>query len=238
MKHFFSLALSLLLALVITAQTNSNLTISTTGNSNLRIILAGKRYSLQDRSVTFQSMAPGTYTLTIYQYRSRSNGPGSDYQVVYDKSITLTANRHLEVCVLRFGKVSTDEQNIDRDNWNENYRNPEPDREWRQGYDNNDRYGNGRPVNEADFARIKKAISNEFYDEDKLTMAKVVLKDNWFTAEQIKQLGNLFFYDDNKLAFAKFAYDFCTDRGNYFIVADILFYDANKKELLKYIGSR
>ena len=43
MKHFFSLGLSLLLALVITAQTNSNLTISTTGNSNLRIILAGKR---------------------------------------------------------------------------------------------------------------------------------------------------------------------------------------------------
>ena len=43
---------------------------------------------------------------------------------------------------------------------------------------------------------------------------------------------------NQELAFAKFAYDFCTDRGNYFIVADILFYDANKKELLKYIGSR
>lgn len=238
MKQFLALAFLLFIGLFVTAQNNSNLTISTTGNGNLRIILAGKRYSLQDRSVTFQSLAPGSYTLTIYQWKLRGNGQGSDYSIVYDRSITLSANRHLEVCVLRFGNVATDEQAIDRDNWNENFRNPEPDREWRQGNEGYDRRGYGRPVNETDFARIKKAISGEFYDEDKLTMAKVVLKDNWFTAEQIKQLGNLFFYDDNKLAFAKFAYDYCTDRGNYFLVADILFYESNKKELLKYIGNR
>ncbi|MBL7730825.1 MAG: DUF4476 domain-containing protein [Chitinophagaceae bacterium] len=237
MKHSLSLLAFVFLTISLLAQNNSNLTISTTGTSNLRIKLSGKKYTLQDRNVTFQSLTPGTYTLSIYQLQSRGVGQGSDYMTIYDKTITLVAGRHLEVCVLRFGKVATDERPIEKDDWNENYRNPDPDREWGRGNGNN-RYDNNRPVNETDFARIKSAIAAEYYDDDKLTMAKVVLKENWFTADQIKQLTNVFFYDDKKLAFAKYAYDFCTDKGNYYTVAQALYYDNNKKELLNYIAGR
>lgn len=227
----------LLLAIGIFAQNTSNLTISTTGMSNLKIRFAGKQYSLQDRSITFQSLTPGSYTLSVYLLQPKQFGQGTEYITVFDKSITLTAQKHVEICVLRFGTVAWDEKSIEKDDWNQNYQNPEPDRNWGNGNGNSGHNGNRRVVDDAQFAKVKSAISGEFYDEGKVTMAKVVLKDNWFTAEQLKQLCGLFFYDDKKLVFAKYAYDYCADKGSYFILAQALFYDYNKKELLEYIGN-
>jgi Domain of unknown function (DUF4476) len=223
------------------AQTTSNLTISTTGTSNLKIRFANKKYSLMDRSLTFQSLNPGSYALTIYQLQNKPFGGGTEYVTVFDKTITLTAQKHMEVCVLRFGKVAWDEKQIERDNWNENYQNPEPDRDrdggWRNG---NGGYGNNNrnAVDAANFEKMKDAIVKQVYDDDKLTMAKVVMKNNWYTTAQLKSLTEKFVYDDNKLAFAKYAYDFCIDPGNYYTVADALVYQASKQELLKFIAGK
>lgn len=223
----------LLFTLGLFAQNNSNLTISTTGSSNLKIRLANKKYSLQDRSVTFQGLQPGTYNLSIYQLQKKAFGSGTEYVTVFDKTITLSSQKHMEICVLRFGKVAFDEKSIERDEWNENYNNPEPDNEW--GHNRN---GNWKTMDATEFAKIKSAISGEFSDDDKMTMAKVVLKNNWFTTEQLKKLVELFFYDDKKLEFAKYAYDYCVDKGNYYQVATLLFYETNKKQLLDFIGNR
>lgn len=223
----------------------SNLTISTTGNSNLKIRLAGKKYSLQDRTLTFQGLTPGNYTLTIYQLQNKAFGGGTEYVTVFDRTVTLTSQKHMEVCVMRFGKVAWDERQIERDNWNENYQNPEPDRDrWNNGGGgggNNGGWGNNNyrePVDAAQFARIKDAIKKESFDDNKLTTAKVVMKNNWFTAEQVKSLAALFTFDDNRLLFAKFAYDYCAEPGSYFIVGDTFTFDSNKQELMKFIAGK
>lgn len=222
------------------AQNTSNLTISTTGTSNLKIRFANKKYSLMDRSLTFQSLNPGSYALTIYQLQNKPFGGGTEYVTVFDKTITLTAQKHMEVCVLRFGKVAWDEKQIERDNWNENYQNPEPDRnrdrdrEGGWGYGNNNRVA----VDAANFEKMKDAISKQTFDDDKLTMAKVVMKNNWFTAAQVKTLTEKFMYDDNKLAFAKYAYDFCIEPGNYYTIADAMTYQSTKQDLLKFIAGK
>lgn len=241
MKQLFTSILFLCIGFAVFAQNTSNLTISTTGTSNLKIRLAGKKYSLMDRSLTFQSLNPGSYTLTIYQLQNKSFGPGTEYVTVFDKTITLSAQKHTEVCVLRFGKVAWDEKPIERDNWNENYQNPEPDRDrdggWRNG---NGGYGNNNriAVDATNFEKMKDAIVKQVYDDDKLTMAKVVMKNNWYTAAQLKTLTEKFVYDDNKLTFAKYAYDFCIDPGNYYTVADALVYQSSKQELLQYIAGK
>lgn len=240
MKKLFASLILVFACASLFAQNTSNLTISTTGTSNLKIRLAGKKYSLQDRSLTFQSLSPGNYTLTIFQLQNKSFGPGTEYVTVFDKTITLTAQKHMEVCVLRFGKVAWDEKLIERDNWNENYQNPEPDRDrdggWRNG---NGGYGNNRiAVDAANFEKMKDAITKQAFDDDKLTMAKVVMKNNWYTAAQLKTLTEKFVYDDNKLAFAKYAYDFCVDPGNYYTIADAMVYQSTKQELLQFIASK
>lgn len=222
------------------AQTTSNLTISTTGASNLKIRFANKKYSLMDRSLTFQSLNPGSYALTIYQLQNKPFGGGTEYVTVFDKTITLAAQKHMEVCVLRFGKVAWDEKQIERDNWNESYQNPEPDRnrdrdrEGGWGYGNNNRVA----VDATNFEKMKDAISKQTFDDDKLTMAKVVMKNNWYTAAQVKSITEKFTYDDNKLAFAKYAYDFCIEPGNYYTIADAMIYQSTKQDLLKFIAGK
>ena len=223
----------LLFTLGVVAQNISNLTISTTGSSNLKIRLANKKYSLQDRSATFQGLQPGTYNLSIYQLQKRAFGGGTEYVTVFDKTITLSSQKHMEICVLRFGEVAFDEKNIERDEWNENYNNPEPDNDW-----GNNRNGNRKAVDATEFAKIKSAIDGEFSDDNKMTMVKAVFKNNWFTTGQLKNLVELFFYDDKKLVFAKYAYDYCVDKGSYYEVATLLFYESNKKQLLDFIGNR
>jgi hypothetical protein len=241
MKKLFASLVLVFACVSLFAQNNCNLTISTTGTSNLKIRLAGKKYSLMDRSLTFQSLSPGNYTLTIFQLQNKSFGPGTEYVTVFDKTITLSAQKHTEVCVLRFGKVAWDEKLIERDNWNENYQNPEPDRDrdggWRNG---NNGYGNNNriAVDAANFEKMKDAIIKQAFDDDKLTMAKVVMKNSWYTAAQLKTLTEKFVYDDNKLAFAKYAYDFCIDPGNYYTIADAMVYQSTKQDLLQFIAAK
>lgn len=234
MKKFYLAGVFVIATLFCLAQNTSNLTISTTGTSNLKIQFNNRKYSLPDRSVTFQSLQPGTYPLTIFQLQPKRGG-GSEYIKVFDKTITLTAQKHLEIAVLRFGKTYWDENYIERDDWNENYNNPSPVRDNGHGRDYNDR---DQPATAAQFEAIKRAISNEFSDANKLATAKVVLKNNLLTTDQIKTLANLFFSDSNKLEFAKYAYDYCYDKGSYFTVAEVLFSSTNRRELLDYIGNK
>jgi len=225
---FFSINLSGFLF----GQDKSNLTISTTGSSNLKIIYAGKKYSLQDRSQTFQGQNPGTYSLVIYQWQTKQ--AGGDYIKVYDGTIRLTGKKHLEFTVLRFGKTAWDESDITGDTWNENYTNPGPVTEPGDNYYNNSQQG----VTATQFANVKKVLGNEYNEEERLNLVKVVFKNNLFSSEQIKELAKNFYNEERRLRFTKYAYDFCWDKGNYFTLAEIFYNSGYRKEFIEYIGSR
>lgn len=229
-------AVSFLLTVMVSFAQRSNLTISTTGSTNLKIIFAGKKYSLQDRSCTFQNLNPGTYTLTVYQWQSKQSG--ADYVSVYNGSVTLLAGKHLELTVMRFGKAVWDEGFIARDEWNDNDINPQPDNNYGGGphHDRNDE--NRMAADAEQFSKIKRAINNEFSDADKLRMAKVTVKNVWLKTSQVKEIMNLLFEDNKKLEFAKYAYDYCSDKGNYFTLAEEFFSTANKNSLLDFISGK
>lgn len=229
------LFLSFFLAFTVAqAQTNSNLTISTTGNTNLKIRFAGKQYSLLDRTVTFQNLQPGNYAIAIYQLQKRF-GRNDEYVEVYNSNITLSPKKHLEIAVLRFGKVMLDEGFIEADNWNNGSYNP-------SGSNNNNNQGNnnsiGYPVSNEQFLLLKKSMANAYYDNDKLIAGKVILKNNLFTTAQIKELLKLFYNDEQRLEFAKLAYDYCTDKGSYITLQDVFYYTTSKTELLNYIKDK
>ncbi len=232
MKRTILLALTLLFAHLSFAQRNADLTISTTGSSNLKIKLNGKRISLKDRAVTFENMQPGTYTLSIYQWQKKQTR-NYEYVEVFNNTVNLTAGKHIEVTVLRFGKVVWDEGFLSDDEWNDGYGSGPIG-----GTGNNGGYGAQQPVTEAQFKEIKTAINRAFSDGDKLVAAKAIMKNNWFTVNQIKELAKLFFYDDKKLQFLKEAYNNCTEKGSYFTLADLLFYDSAKNDLMKWLGER
>ena len=58
------------------------------------------------------------------------------------------------------------------------------------------------------------------------------------TTYQIKQIIQLFSFSKVKLELAKYAYDYTTDKNNYYKVADVLSFEYDKRELINYINNK
>lgn len=106
-----------------------------------------------------------------------------------------------------------------------------------------DPYNEGyiEPVNhticmrEADFAEALSYLSKEVYDNTRLNVAKQLATDNPLCANQIIEVCNKFSFESNRLAFAKFAYQYCTEQNKYYLVNQALKYESSKRELNEYI---
>lgn len=239
-KFILSIFCSFFSLLLFAQQPKSNLTISSTSNNNIRITLNGYKYTLQDRSTTFQALQPGNYPLVIYQWKNSWRG-GGQYEKVYDANIRLNPGKHLEITVMRFGKTSWDEANIEADNWADRTNNPYPDDDNRNRDRDRDNRNYEPTVYKTDanqFAIIKRAVNNEIFDDEKLKMAKVSMKEASLSINQIKELMNLFISDDRKLDLAKFAYDKCWEKNIYFSLSESLTFNANKKALIDFIAGK
>jgi hypothetical protein len=91
-------------------------------------------------------------------------------------------------------------------------------------------------VDQLDFEQIKASIQKQSFNNTKLTLAKqIVSSKKCFNTGQISELTRLFDFASSKLEFAKYAFDFCLDKANYYRVTDALDFENSKTELLKYI---
>ncbi|MBL4658403.1 MAG: DUF4476 domain-containing protein [Flavobacteriales bacterium] len=91
----------------------------------------------------------------------------------------------------------------------------------------------------AQFEELKKHIASQNFNSTKVTVAKQVIRaKECFTARQIAELLLLFAFDDDRLEIAKFAYDFCDDRSNYFLVNNSFTFDSTVEKLTAYISTR
>jgi hypothetical protein len=86
------------------------------------------------------------------------------------------------------------------------------------------------------FRSAKETVSKASFDETKLSTAKTILTSNCMSTDQVIAICNLFSFEASKLDFAKYAYERCTDRGNYFKVGNIFSFDASRTELNEYIS--
>ena len=93
-------------------------------------------------------------------------------------------------------------------------------------------------MQQGDFASAINTIKGQSFDETKLSTAKQIVGANCLSAGQITEVCKQFSFEDNKLAFAKFAYDHCTDPQNYFKVNNVFTFSSNTDELNKYIQSK
>ncbi len=86
------------------------------------------------------------------------------------------------------------------------------------------------------FRSAKETVTKASFDETKLSTAKTILTSNCMSTDQVIAICNLFSFEASKLDFAKYAYERCTDRGNYFKVGNIFSFDASRTELNEYIS--
>ena len=103
-----------------------------------------------------------------------------------------------------------------------------------QGY--NGPIGCPWPMDEADFAEAKRTIASKDWDETKLSLAKQIVSSNCLFADQVRDITKLMEWEEAKLTFAKYAYDYTYDTGNYFKVSQVFDWEASTEELNEYIS--
>jgi Domain of unknown function (DUF4476) len=88
-----------------------------------------------------------------------------------------------------------------------------------------------------EFEVLKDKISRNTFDKGKLDDAKSLTRENTLTANQVAEISRLFNYS-NRLEFAKFAFDYAYDRENYVVVSEVMAFEVNKKDLMRFVESR
>lgn len=93
-------------------------------------------------------------------------------------------------------------------------------------------------MSSGDFASAKSSISSKSFEDSKLTMAKQILGSNCMTSGQVKEVAQLFDFEDTKLEFAKYAYGYTYDPNNFYKVNDAFEFESSIDELNEYIQRR
>lgn len=92
------------------------------------------------------------------------------------------------------------------------------------------------PMSGNDFNAAKNSINSKNFEDTKLTVAKQITQNNCMTATQIKQVIETFDFEATKLEFAKFAFNYCYDKQNYYQVNDAFEFESSVEELTRAIG--
>jgi hypothetical protein len=112
------------------------------------------------------------------------------------------------------------------------------DRDGRSGdYDGREFSNSNRAMGDLEFSRVLQSIQKEWYDNTKAKSAEQIINTNFFTSAQVKQMLQLFTFEENKLDLAKKAYGKTVDQRNYLIINDVFSFNNSKEELARYIRS-
>lgn len=90
------------------------------------------------------------------------------------------------------------------------------------------------PMNPQDFSTAKNTIASKSFEDSKLSIAKQIINTNCLLSSQVKEIMLLFSFEDTRLDFAKYAYGYTYDLGNYYIVNDAFQFESSIDELNQY----
>ena len=90
----------------------------------------------------------------------------------------------------------------------------------------------------SDVNAIRNAIEEESFSDNRLMVAKQALKGKCMSVQNIIYISESFDFEDGKLEFAKFAYNFAYDIDNFYQVNKIFSFSSSKEELNEYISNR
>jgi Domain of unknown function (DUF4476) len=261
MKKISTLSFGILLSIASFANFAPNrLKVSAEGNANIKVTVDGNRFDQQvnDNSAVFENLNPGYHAVKVYQVADKRAGwfgrnRIDDYRLIYSVSVNIKPLFETSIVVNRFGKASIDEQPIrtgfDNRKWNDDYR--KNDRDYsnhndrrnddrgyggsNSGYSNDNNYSYSQLMSNDDFFAVKRMLERESFDDTRLVIAKHIADVNSLTSIQVKEMAQLFSFDNSKLDFAKYAYTKTIDKNNFTVVCNVFSYSSSKAQLLDYI---
>ncbi len=100
------------------------------------------------------------------------------------------------------------------------------------------RIGCSRPVSEDRFKSMMESIDNASFADDKVRVAKRIMKTNCLTIDNLVTILEEISFDEDQLELAKFAYDHVYDLENYYQVYDVFSFSKSGEELEEYLENR
>ena len=94
------------------------------------------------------------------------------------------------------------------------------------------------PCNDNDFMEIKQLIRSETFEDSKLTVAKQATAAELLTVDQLAEIASLFTFEDTKLEYLKYAYNYCFDPNKYYKLNKVFTYSSSVDELNDYIRGK
>jgi hypothetical protein len=95
-----------------------------------------------------------------------------------------------------------------------------------------------KAISASDFEAGKKSIKSQSFADTQLKVAKTFTKNNCLSVAQIKEIMSLFSFEQNKLEYAKFAYDYCVDKKNYYQLSEAFSFSSSADELNEFLESK
>ncbi|HAF35047.1 MAG TPA: hypothetical protein DCG88_13675 [Sphingobacterium sp.] len=126
---------------------------------------------------------------------------------------------------------------------NDQYRQSEDAKVYRNGVANQGGYAENEDndlsdagvMNKTNSNRLNDLLNQKENDQDRLAVAAQELKSMHLSVSEIVDLMELFIRDDNKLAFAKYAYPTCVDKQHYERVGDALSFSSTREKLVDFL---
>jgi hypothetical protein len=85
------------------------------------------------------------------------------------------------------------------------------------------------------FATMKQSIESKPFSDTKMSTARVATKNACLSTSQVKEICKLFNMDDDKLAYAKYAYNYCVDKANYYQVSEVFSFSSTTDDFNKFL---
>ena len=236
MKTIFTLFASLFMSFAVfaAAKPQGILSVRSADNSDIRIVLDGKRFESNDNSITIHGLVNGQHSIKVF--RQKRNGifnlAGRGYELVYNANVQIKNRTHLAITIERNGRAVMQQTRINND-WKNTGRDYEYGRDGQWGdYDNNEAYARG--MSDREFRSVLNEIEKEWLESNKLKSATQVVRTNNITTAQVKELLLMFSFENNKLDLAKQAYANTVDKRNYSRLYDVFSFNSSKIELERY----
>jgi hypothetical protein len=90
----------------------------------------------------------------------------------------------------------------------------------------------------SDFNTAKGSVEKQSFAEEKMKIAKQITKSHCLSAAQVKEMMSLFSFEENKLDYAKYAYDYTVDKDNYYQVNDAFSFSSSVDTLNAYLEGK
>ncbi len=224
MKQIFTTLLAIIISVSAMAQNSGRLSVNSSHSNSLVVVIDNRSYQLNsNRDILLNDIPAGNHQIKIVK---QMRGSWRRNTIIYESNLFIRRGMHVDIMINRFGRVFIDEQLISEqyndnntyDNWNNQNNNPL-----------------SQAMNPTSFDQLKQIVSNERYENTRLTIAKQAISVNMFSAQQAKELISVFTYETNKLDIAKTMYPRTIDKNNYMIVYDVFSYSNSKDELARFI---